>query len=223
MEARHVDELTRTLDRLRSEVAQLRESRLRIVLAGDADRRTIERELHDGPHQHLVAIAVNLQRVADLTDSDLTAAKALLEQLERDVQEALDETAQLAQRVYPPLLEAGGLALALRTAAASAGIAASVDVSGGVGYAPEVAWTVYLCWLGALERAGSQATITVRDEDGAVAFDVTDDRAPSADGADSNSALDSLHDRVEALGGRLTIRSEPKRGIRVSGSLPVPR
>ena len=75
--------------------------------------------------QHLVALAVNLQ-LADLAvDADPAAAKTLLAELARDVQQALDETAQLAQRIYPPLLEAGGLAAALRAAAASAGVRAS--------------------------------------------------------------------------------------------------
>ena len=74
----------------------------------------------------------------------------------RDVQQALDETALLAQRIYPPLLEAGGLAAALRSAAVTAGVPASVDVAAGSNYPPEVARTVYMCWLEALEQPSGE-------------------------------------------------------------------
>jgi signal transduction histidine kinase len=219
LEARHVETLRETLDRLRRELAELRASRERLVVAADADRRRIERDLHDGVQQHLVALAVNLQLAGGLVDTDPAAAKALLEDMGSDVHEALDEAAQLAQRVYPPLLEAGGLATALRAAAGSAGIRASVDVSAGTSYPPEIAATVYFCCLEALQQAGrgEKATVTVRDEDGTVTFDVV------GDGARSEAGLDGLRDRVEALGGWLVIRSEPDGGTRVSGSLRLSR
>jgi signal transduction histidine kinase len=219
LEARHVEALRETLDRLRLEVAELRASRERLVLAGDADRRRLERDLHEGVQQHLVALAVNLQLAGGLADADLAAAKALLEQMRRDVQQALDEAAQLAQRIYPPLLEAGGLAAALRSAAVGAGIPASVEIAAGLSYPAEVARKVYFCWLEALEHAdaGARATVTVQEEEGALVFEVV------ADGARFDAGFDQLRDRVEALGGRLTIRSEPGRGTRVSGSLPLSR
>jgi len=226
LEVPHVETLQESLDRLRLEVAELRASRERLVLAADADRRRIERELHEGVQQHLVALAVNLQLASQLADSDPAAAKALLEEIGRDVQQALDETAQLAQRIYPPLLEAGGLASALRLAAVSAGIPVSVEVAVGASYPPEVAGTVYLCCLEALEHAGAWArvTVTVRDEEGALAFEVIGDGVRSAAAAARSAAgLDRLRDRVEALGGRLTVRSEPGRDTHVSGSLPLSR
>ena len=217
MEARHVEALDETLDRLRHEVAELRASRRRLVLAADADRRMIERELHERVQQHLVALAVNLQLAEQSADADPAATKALLAEMGRDVQRALDESAQLAQRIYPPLIAAGGLAAALRSAAGAAGIRASLEVTTGASFPPEVAGTVYWCCLEALEHAGpgARATVTVRDEDGAVAFEVVED------GSRSGAGLDRLRDRVEALGGRLTIRSEPGRGTRVAGSLPL--
>jgi signal transduction histidine kinase len=218
VEAPHVEALRETLDRHRHEVAELRASRRRLVLAADADRRMIERELHERVQQHLVALAVNLQLVEQSADSDPAATKALLAEMGRDVQRALDESAQLAQRIYPPLLAAGGLAAALRAAAAVAGIRASLEVpAGGASYPPEIAEAVYWCCLEALEHAGAgaQATVTVRDEDGAVAFEVFQDRSRSGAG------LDRLRDRVEAMGGRLTIRSDAGRGTRISGSLPL--
>jgi signal transduction histidine kinase len=208
-----------TLDPLRAEVAELRASRKRLVLAADADRKRLERDLHEGPQQHLVALAVNVQLAESLVDSDPAAAKTLLNEMGRDLRHALDEAARLAQRIYAPLLELGGLGAGLRAAAVSAGLPASVDVSPGSGYPPEIAHTVYSCWLEALEhgRRDSPRTITVREEAGALAFEIVWDPArPEA-------ALDGLRDRVEALGGLLTIQSEPGGGIRVSGSLPLSR
>lgn len=224
LEARHVGALRETLDSMRLELAELRASRKRLVLAADADRRRIERELHDGVQQTLVALAVDLQLAAEVADADPAATKALIEEIGRALQQALGEAAQLAERIYPPLLEAGGLAAALRSAALSAGITVFVEVTAGASYPPEVAATVYLCCLEALEHAGpgAQATVKVRDEGGAIAFEVVEDGAhPTAAGGCADAGLEQLRDRVEALGGRLTIRSEPGCRIWVSGSLPL--
>jgi signal transduction histidine kinase len=193
------------------------------VLAADADRRTIERDLHDGLQQRLVALAANLELARRLGDADRREVKALLDEMGGDVQQALDETAKLAHRIYPPLLEAGGLAAALRAAAVSVGVPTRIEVAAGVGYAREVAGAVYFCCLDLLERVadGAQATITVRDEEGALVFEVAVGGAGSV--ATSGGTLDRLRDRVETLGGRLTIRSEADHGISVSGSLPLSR
>ncbi len=214
LEARQVDVL-RELDRLRAEIAGLRASRKRLALADDADRRRIERDLHEGVQQHLVALAANLQLAAGMLDANPTAAKTLLVEMGRDVQQALDETGKLAHRIYPPLLEAGGLAAALRSAAVSANVRARIDVAAGAVYPLEVAGAVYFCCLEVLEGAGTSAAVTVRDEERALGFEVV------ADYADMDAELPRLRDRVEALGGHLTIRSEPGRGTRVAGSLPL--
>lgn len=208
--------LEETLDRLRLELAELRASRKRLLLAAYADRRTIERELHEGVQQHLVALAVNQQLAGQLTDADPAAAKTLLEEMGRDVQQALDETAQLAQRIYPPL-EAGGLAAMLRSAAISARVRASVEIAAGASYPREIVAAVHWCWLEVLEHAaaGAQATATLRDEGSELTFEVVEA------GSYSDAGLERLRDHVEALGGRLTITSEPGGGTRVSGSLPL--
>jgi signal transduction histidine kinase len=213
-----------TLDRLRSDVAQLRASRRRFAISDDAERRRIERQLHDGPQQALVALAVNLQLARDLLDSDPAAAKELLEEMGGDVQGALDEAARLAHRIYPPLLEAGGLGAALRAAAVNAGVRTKITVSGLDGCSPELAGAVYFCCHGVLERAGAgaHATIEVRVADDMLAFDVVQDELGAAESS-SDQASERLCDRVEALGGRLSVRSEPGHGVRVSGSLPVSR
>jgi len=209
----------RELEQLRVEVERLRESLKRSVVAADADRRMVERELHDGVQQHLIALAVNLQLAAQASGSDAAAAKTLIEQMGRDVQQALDETSLLAQRIYPATLETGGLGTLLRSAAASAGVPASVDVAADSNHAPELVMTVYLCWIGMLACAGvgTRARVKVFETEDALAFEL----AGSA--GCSDAGLDHLRERVEALGGRLAAAAGPNGGIRVSGSLPLAR
>jgi signal transduction histidine kinase len=113
-----------------------------LVLASDSDRRRIERELHNGPQQALAGLAVRLQQVRSLVESDPAAALALVDEMGRDVQEALENLRALSEGIYPPLLEAGGLRVALRTAAASAGVRARVEVAVGGGCPPEHALNV---------------------------------------------------------------------------------
>lgn len=214
--------MTDELDRLRSEVDELQASRRRLVLSGDADRRRIERELHDGPQQHLVALAVNLQLALRLVDDDPEAAKELIEQMGRDVHDALDESRALAHRIYPALLETGGLAAALRLAATALGARAGVQVAAEPGWPPEVVGAVYLSVAEALECLGEGATSTVavREEDRAVVFEVAADGFAEASIA---PALVRIRDRVESLGGGLAIDSCSDGRSRVSGSLPLPR
>ncbi len=197
------------------QVEALNASRKRLLLAADAERRRIEHDLHEGVQQHLVALAVNLQLACELTDSDPAAARRLLAEMQRDVQQALDETAQLAQWIYPQL-DAVGLAATLRSAAVRAGTRTSVDVDVEASSAPELLATAYWCWLEVLDRStpAARATITLRERDGALAFVIV------GDGVHSVAAFEHVFDRVEALGGKLTIQSEPGGGTRISGSLP---
>jgi signal transduction histidine kinase len=209
--------VVRELDRLRVEVVDLRASRRRLALADDAELRGIERELHNGVQQHLVALAVGVQLAPGLVDADPVAAKASLEEIGRDLRLALDEAGKLAHRIYPPLLETGGLAAALRSAAVHARVPTRIDVEADATYPPEVARAVYLCCLAVLHAAAAdtQAAVTVRGENATLAFDVVADRAvPGVD-------LDRERDRVEALGGRLTIGSKAGGVTRVAGSIPV--
>jgi signal transduction histidine kinase len=216
VEASQVD-VPRELDRLRGEIERLRAARRRLVLAADDDRRTIERDLHDGVQQRLVALAVQLQLAERATYSDPDAVKALLEEMDRDVQEALDKTALLAQRTYPASLEADGLAALLRSAALNAGVPASVDVAADSDYPPEIRMTIYLCWLDTLARGSgrSRATISVRDDEGALAFEVVGSTDRSL------ADVDRMRDRVEALGGELTSVPASDGRVRVTGLLPL--
>jgi signal transduction histidine kinase len=191
----------------------LRAAEERLVLAADADRRAIERELHQGLQQHLVALAVALQLAERAADADPEAVKPLLEDMRRDVQQAIDETARLAQRIYPATLELGGLAALLRSAAVNAGVAATVEIDADPRCAPVVAMTIYLCWLALVESGG--ATIRVREREKALEFELV--------GQASDGELQRLRDRVESLGGRLTIEPGPGGGTRLAGSLPLGR
>ena len=210
---------TNEFDGLLAEVDELRASRERLVRAGDADRRSIERVLHEGVQQELIALAVNLQLAGPLVDSDPTAARALLDELRHDVQRALEAAAQLAERIHPPLLEAGGLGAALRSAAVRAGATASVEITADGGYPPEVIRTVYLCCLEAF-RSSALTAVTVRDGRGALIVELVEGRTAAHEPPDW---VDRLRDRFEALGGTLTVPAGDGAAVVIRGSLPVPR
>ena len=207
------------VDRLQGEVAALRGARKRLAEAAHADRRAIERALHDGVQQHLVALAVDLRRLARLVDDDPAAAKALLDEMAANVRQALHETTELAERVYPPLLEGRGLASALRSAAERAGVTANVDVSARAGYPPEITAAVYWSCVEGLSSAsrGSQATVSVLEADGALTFEI------GVAGQHPEGRLDRLRDRIEALDGGVSVDDQPDGSSRVHGWLPLSR
>jgi signal transduction histidine kinase len=211
-------EMGEALDQLGLEVDELRAARERTALANDADRRSLERELHDGTQQHLVTLAVNIQLARELVQSDPGAAVELLDDMGRVVQRAHEETVRLAQRIYPPLLEAGGLAAALRAAAMAAGTQTEISASN-VRLSPETAGAVYFCWLDALTSTSDArlATVAVSADDGAATFELGGAAASVPD-----DVLARMRDRVEALGGRLTTESRPA-GTVLRGSLPLVR
>jgi signal transduction histidine kinase len=213
------EQLQEVVDRLEGEVAELRRSRRRLAEVAHADRRAIERDLHDGVQQHLVALAVNLQRLAGLVDRDPVAAKALLTEMAAIVQEALDESTELAQRVYPPLLEGRGFASAMRSAAASAGVTVLVDVPASPGYPPEITAAVYWSGIEALSSApsGSQASVRVRGADGALTFEI------AIAGHLAEGGLERLRDRIEAVDGRVSVEHPEDGGLLVHGWLPLSR
>ena len=211
-------QLREVVDRLQREATELHRSRKRLVEAADADRRAIERALHDGVQQHLVALAVDLRRLAGLVDDHPAAARALLDDLVANLREAMHELTDLAQKIYPPLFEGRGLASALRSAAESAGVTPLVDVPAGADYPPEIGATVYWSYVEALGSAspGSQAAVTVREANGALTFEV------AVAGHNPDERLDRLRDRIEALGGSFSV-DVVDLWSRVHGSLPVSR
>jgi signal transduction histidine kinase len=206
------------VERLRGEVTELRRSRRRLVEAATADRKALERDLHDGVQQHLVALAVDLRRLSDLVDDPPAAAHQLLDEMAANLREAMVEATALAEKVYPPLLEGRGLAASLRSAAERSGITIVVDVPAGAGYPPEITAAVYWSCVEALASAslGSQATVSVQDADGALTFEI------AVAGRQPVARIDRLRDRIEALDGRLTI-SDDELVSRVHVWLPLSR
>jgi len=182
-----------------------------LLLADDDERRALERALHDGVQQQLVALAVELQTARGLVESDPREALRLIEQMRAELGAALDELRALAQRVHPPLLDTQGLDAALRMAAATAPAATRVEGTVADGIPPETAVTVYRCCVAALAGARDGAAVAVRTRDGAVEFEVE-----LAGGRVDAAALAALAARVEVLGGSLEI--DPSG---VAGRLPL--
>jgi signal transduction histidine kinase len=170
-------------------------------------------------HQHLIALAVSLQLARQAEGSDPAAIPALLAEMSSVVQDALDETARLAQWIHPATLEARDLAALLRAAATARGVHGEVDVNLSADCPPDVVMTIHVCWLDTLARAGgaSRPTIVVRDGVDALTFEIagTEIRSPAD--------LDGVRDRVEAFGGRVTITSSHDGRMRVAGVLPLGR
>lgn len=199
----------------------------RLVIAADAERRGFERTLHDGVQQELVALVVNLELARRLCATDPAAAVELLEELGRDARAALDGVRTLASEIYPPLLDAGGLLVAVRAAAAAEGMVAHVEVEALPTARPELAVTVFFCCREALRNAarhagpGARAKVSVRVEGASVVVEIADDGCGFATPAPPDGGLCRLQDRVSALGGSLEIDSEPGHGTSVRGRLPL--
>jgi signal transduction histidine kinase len=221
--------LQESLDEVRRQADELRASRARIVEAGDAQRRSIERDLHDGAQQHLVALAVNVNLARQLADTDPDTAKEMLQQIGHDLQDAVQELRNLAHGIYPPLLMDRGLQEALSAAAARAALPTAVDADGIGRYSQAVEAAVYFCCLEALQNAakhagaGAEATITVREEERALLFVVADDGAgfDLASGAQRGHGFVNMSDRVGAIGGSISVESAPGRGTRIAGRIPL--
>ncbi len=222
--------LQASLEELQQRNAELQASRLRIVTAADESRRAIERNLHDGAQQHLVALAVKLGLARQLLDSDPGIAAAQLAELRADVQTTIDAVRELAHGFYPPLLRQRGLGEALRTAAARSPLPCATTVNLPGRYPVEVETSVYFCCLEAIHNAGKyagkDASITVHvDHDGLrLRFTVSDDGAgfeTGPDGVDDGHGFINMRDRLGAIGGSLQVTSAPGSGATVRGIVPV--
>ncbi|MDP9283443.1 MAG: GAF domain-containing sensor histidine kinase, partial [Actinomycetota bacterium] len=219
-----------SLAELRRQAEELRLSRARVVTAADAERQRIERDLHDGAQQHLVALEANLGAVRALIDSDAEKAKAILGELRVAVQEAMQDFRDLAHGIYPPLLQDRGLSEALANAARRASIPTRLAAAEDGRYAPEIEAAVYFCCVEALQNAakyageGARATIRLFEKEEALLFEVVDD-GPGLDPARTTfgAGLTNMRDRLEAIGGDLRIESTLGQGTRVVGTIPLVR
>ena len=212
---------------LQARLVELRASRQRLVTAQDQERRRLERNLHDGAQQHLVALKVKLGLAEMLATRDPDKARATIEQLKGDADEALDTLRDLARGIYPPLLAEKGLGAALEFQARKATIQVSVD-AGGIGrYSQDIEAAVYFSVLEALQNVqkyaqASHATVRLSDADATLRFEVADDgRGFDASTTANGAGLVNMADRVDALDGELEITSAPGRGTRLRGSLPL--
>jgi signal transduction histidine kinase len=220
--------LQESLDEVRRQADELRASRARIVEAGDAQRRRIERDLHDGAQQHLVALAVSVNLVRQIAENDPETANTMLAQIGTDLQEAVQELRNLAHGIYPPLLMDRGLAEALSAAAGRAALPTGVEAEGIGRYPQAMEAAVYFCCLEAMNNAGKHAgadatiCVTVGCRDGEVRFEISDDGAgfDSARAAEGQGFV-NMRDRVGAYGGELVVESAPGRGACVRGHLPA--
>jgi signal transduction histidine kinase len=211
--------------RLLASIGELRDSRGRVVSAADAERRRIERDLHDGTQQRLVALQLRLAVLFDEGSPD----KAIVRQLEAEAEAALDELRALVHGIYPPVLAERGVAEALRVMALTAPIRTQVDAQDVGHLAPEIESMIYFCCHEAVQNAakhaGIHATVVIglREHAGGVTFEVRDDGAGfDLTSEPPSSGLSNLRDRVGAVGGDLEIYSAPGRGTTIVGSVPAP-
>jgi signal transduction histidine kinase len=218
--------LQESLDRLRKQAVELQASRGRLVAAADEERRRIERNLHDGAQQHLVALAVKARLVEQFADRDPERAKTLMSQLQDDVKSAIEELRALAHGIYPPLLSSSGLGEAMTAACRRAPLAASFDGDVVGRYAPEVEAAVYFCCLEALQNAakhagaGASARVRIWEEAGGLLFEISDDGAGFDSSRDGEGAgLTNMRDRLGAVGGTLRVESGTGGGTRIQGAV----
>ncbi|MGH2661648.1 MAG: histidine kinase [Actinomycetota bacterium] len=208
-------------------IEELRASRQRLVTAQDEERRRLERNIHDGAQQQLVALAVKIRLARTLAGKDTARAEALLDDLQGETQEALENLRDLARGIYPPLLADQGLTAALQAQARKVPFPVDVQPDGVGRYPAEAEATAYFCVLEALQNAAkyadaSRAVVRLAEEDGRLLFSVQDDgRGFDSATTPRGSGLQNMADRLEAVGGSVEVRSAPGRGTTVTGRIPV--
>jgi signal transduction histidine kinase len=212
---------------LQARFDDLRASRQRLVAAQDNERRRLERNLHDGAQQHLVALKVKLGLVEMLATRDPEKAKATLVALKRDADEALETLRDLARGIYPPLLAEKGLAAALQSQAGRATIPVRVDADGVGRYSQETEAALYFCTLEALQNVqkyavASSVAVRLRAEEKQLLVEVADDgRGFDVTVVTRGAGLTNMEDRLDALGGTLQIESTVGVGTTLRATVPV--
>ena len=212
---------------LQATIDDLRASRRRLVQAQDTERRRIERNLHDGAQQQLVALTVQLSLLEEAA-ADPGEVRQLAGELRAGLRVALDDLRALARGIYPPLLADQGLRAALQAQAGKASLAVQVEADGIGRYPRDAEAAAYFCICEALQNVAKyararRATVALACLDGHLEFTVTDD----GDGFDTAKAthgtgLQGMADRLAAVGGTLRIDSALGSGTTISGALPVP-
>jgi signal transduction histidine kinase len=211
---------------LRATIEDLRASRRRLVEAQDDERRKIERNLHDGAQQQLIALTIHLALLEESAD-DPAAVRELTPAVKDGVRAALDDLRDLARGIYPPVLADHGLVPALQAQARKVALPVEIDADGIGRYPQDTEAAVYFCTLEALQNitkyaSASRATVGLSCSAGSLQFTVTDD-GTGFDTATTRhgTGLQGMADRLAALGGALHVRSRPGEGTTLSGELPV--
>jgi len=221
-------ELSRRLEEISAHAQELQQSRQRIVAAQDEERHRLERNLHDGAQQQLVALAIRLGLAETAAKGQAPELVDVLAELKRDTSEALENLRDLARGIYPPTLAERGLAAALASQAAKAPL--PVEVAGDIGrYERATEAAVYFCCLEALQNVSkyahaTRARVELSSEADQLRFCVSDDGVgfdPHA--TPRGSGLQGISDRLAALGGELCVRSAVGKGTEVIGSVPAVR
>jgi signal transduction histidine kinase len=208
-------------------IEELRSSRRRLVAAQDDERRKIERNLHDGAQQQLVALAVQLKLARTMVERDPAKAGALLDTLQGSATSALEDLRDLARGIYPPLLADKGLATALEAQARKAVVPVTVEADGVGRFPADVESAVYFSCLEALQNVAKYAdatAATIRLSNGAqgLLFEIRDDgRGFDPTATSYGTGLQGIADRLAALGGELVVTSAPGDGTAVAGRLPL--
>jgi signal transduction histidine kinase len=208
-------------------IEELRASRQRLVAAQDEERRRLERNLHDGAQQQLVALAVKLRLVESLVEKDPGKAREMAAQAKGETQEALENLRDLARGIYPPLLADKGLAVALEGQARKTSVPVEVQPDGIGRYPAEVEAGVYFCVLESLQNVAkyadaSRVVVRLWLDDGDLAFAVEDDGLGfDTETTPVGSGLQNMADRLDALGGSIDVRSTPGHGTSVIGRIPI--
>jgi len=211
---------------LLARLEDLRASRQRLVTAQDEERRRLERDLHDGAQQHLVALKIKLG-LAEAAAQPETKVRALITQLKQDADDALDTMRELARGIYPPLLASDGLEAALRAQIRRITVPVDLQLDDVARQPREVEGAVYFCCLEALQNVAKYAeagriSLRLWTEDANLAFSVQDDgKGFDPVTVPQGSGLQNMRDRVEALGGSLEVRSMPGKGTTIQGRVPV--
>jgi signal transduction histidine kinase len=218
----------RLTEELRARLDDLRAAQKRLVTAQDAERKRLERNIHDGAQQQLVALAVKLRLAEQLTARDPEKARDALVQLQADTTQTLEDLRDLARGIYPPLLADEGLGAALAAQARRAAMPVTVDVRLDRRYPPEVEAAVYFSCLEALQNVAKYADATgasvrVWTDEAGLAFEVSDDGRgfdPTRNGR--GSGLQGIADRLGALDGTLDVASAPGAGTTIRGRVAAP-
>jgi signal transduction histidine kinase len=208
-------------------IEDLRASRRRLVTAQDEERRRLERNIHDGAQQQLVALTIKARLAGQMDDRDPAKARDLVAQIGAETTDALETLRDLARGIYPPLLADQGLVAALEAQARRAAVPVSVEADGVGRFDRDVEAGVYFCVLEALNNVAkyagaSHVDVRLRRQDGEVVFEVRDDGVgfdPATRGY--GTGLRGMADRLEALRGRLEIQSAPTAGTRILGRVPA--